>query len=93
MDKIPRMQGSEHSAGHQHARVHVYRGTLSPLSGVLLVAPLLLIFFSLAAALLAGGALAALVLPFILRRRVEQTPPRRPDYIELEPDQYRRVDK
>lgn len=92
MDNMPHMQGSEPSSGHEHARVHVYRASLSPLSGVLLVAPLLLIFVSLAAALLAGVAVTAFVLPFVLRRRVAQTP-RQPDYIELDPDHYRRVDQ
>ena len=75
----------------ERPRVYVYRGTLSPLTGLLLLAPLLLFFFSLVAALLVGGAAAALVVPFLLRWRLGGG--RQPtDSIELGPDQYRRVD-
>ena len=71
-------------------RVFVYRGTVPPLLGLLLLAPLLLVFLSLAAALVAGGTVAAVVLPWFLRGRFGK--PRETDCIELERDQYSRVD-
>jgi hypothetical protein len=80
----------EHQLPDQ-GRVYMYRGRLSPLTGLLVLAPLLVIFFSLFAALLIGGAIAALVLPILLRLRLGQQR-RSADYIELDRDQYRRID-
>jgi hypothetical protein len=71
-------------------RVCVYHGKVPPLPGLLLVAPLLLVFLSLAAAVVAGGTVAAVALPWLLRRRFGT--PRDADCIELERDQYSRVD-
>lgn len=70
--------------------VFVYHGKVPPLLALLLVAPLLLVFLSLAAALVTGGALAAFFLPLFFRGR--RGKPRVPDCIELERDQYSRVD-
>lgn len=72
-------------------RVFVYRGTLPPVLGLLLLAPLLLIFLSVAAALVAGGTVAAVVLPWLFRSRAGK--PRHADSIELRPDQYSHVDR
>jgi hypothetical protein len=68
----------------------VYHGKVPPLLALLLVAPLLLVFLSLAAALVIGGALAAFFLPLFFRGRLGK--PRDADCIELERDQYSRVD-
>jgi len=71
-------------------RVYVYRGTLPPALGLLVLAPLALVFLSAAAALLAGGTVAALVLPLFFRgKRLRRT---ESDAITLEPDQYARVE-
>ena len=71
-------------------RVFVYRGTVPPLLALLMVSPLLFIFLSLAAVLVTGGALGALVLPLFLRRGSGAQ--RNAHEIELDRDQYRRVD-
>jgi hypothetical protein len=74
-----------------HSSVYVYRGTVPPLLGILLVIPLLLAFVSLFAVLLAGGALATVLVPLLVRRRVSRLA-RDGNTIELAPDQYSRVD-
>ncbi len=71
-------------------RTFVYQGTLPPLLGLLLIAPLLLVFLSLAVVLVAGGTVAAVALPWFLRHRFGK--PQGADCIELERDQYSRVD-
>ena len=71
-------------------RTFVYQGTVPPLLGLLLIAPLLLVFLSLAAALVAGGTVAAVVLPWFFRSRFGKPP--ETDSIELSRDQYSRVD-
>jgi len=77
-------------AKNSRPHVFVYRGTLPPALGLLLLAPFAFLFLSFAAVLLAGGALATLVLPIFLRRRLS----RKADdqYIELKRDEYARVE-
>ena len=71
-------------------RIFAYRGTVPPWLALLMVAPLLFVFLSFAAVLVTGGALGALVLPLFLRRG---SGARRDTHeIELDRDQYRRVD-
>jgi len=80
---------------HGFSRTYTMRGPLAPLVGLLVLAPALLAVVSLAALLVGGGALAAMLLPVLLRRRVRQgqaVPPAGRDTIELDQDQYRRVD-
>jgi hypothetical protein len=84
------MHKSENDSQTDGPRVFAYRGTIPPALALLLVAPMLLIFFSFAAMLLAGGTVGALVLPLLFRRgRATQRPA---NAIELDRDQYRRVD-
>jgi hypothetical protein len=71
-------------------RAFVYQGTVPPLLGLLLLAPMLLVFLSLAAAMVAGGTVAAVVLPWALRRSFGK--PQATNSIELSRDQYTRVD-
>jgi len=68
----------------------VYRGTLPPALGVLLLVPILFLVLSVAAVALAGGALAAFVLPLVLGRRARRAADDRA--ITLEPDQYSHID-
>jgi hypothetical protein len=72
-------------------RVFLYRGTLPPVLGLLLIAPLLFVFLSVAAVALAGGTLAAVFLPLLLRRR--HNPGRDAECITLDRDQYTRIDR
>lgn len=72
------------------SRAFVYRGTLPPALGLLLLAPFAFLLLSFAAMLVAGGALATLILPiFLRRRRVAKSDDHS---IELEPDEYARVE-
>jgi hypothetical protein len=73
------------------ARVFLYRGTLPPALGLLLIAPLLFVFLSLAAVALAGGTLAAVFLPLLLRRR--KNPRHDAECITLDRSQYTHVDR
>lgn len=80
---------------HGFSRTYAFRGPFAPLIGLLVLAPALLAVVSLAAVLVGGGALAAVLLPVLLRHRSRQrqaVPPGGPDTIELDHDQYRRVD-
>ncbi|MCK6557248.1 hypothetical protein L6Q96_22130 [Candidatus Binatia bacterium] len=80
---------------HGFARTFTLRGPLAPLLGLLVLAPALLAVLSLAALLVGGGALAALLLPPLLRHRNRQRqamPRGEADCIELDREQYRRVD-
>lgn len=81
-------------AAHGFAGRVTARGPLAFVLGVLVAAPVLLVTLSLAALLVGGGALAALVLPVLLRhaRRPSGGAGQDDDVIELEADQFRRVD-
>jgi len=72
-------------------RVFAYHGGLPLLVALLCVAPVLVIFLSLAAVLAGGGMLAAFVLPLFFRARPRKRP--EPDCVELDPDDYTRVDR
>ena len=72
-------------------RTVVYHANLPPLLAVLLVAPLLFIFLSFALFVLAGGTLVALTLPLFMRGR--RRPSADANCIELDRDQYSRVDQ
>ena len=83
------MDDQEHPK-NSRPRVFVYRGTLPPALGLLLLAPLAFLFLSFAAVLLTGGALATLVLPIFLRSRRSQ--PADDHSIELDRSEYAHVE-
>ncbi len=74
----------------ERSRTFVYRGTLPPALGLLLLVPILFLFLSVAAVALAGGTVAAFVLPLLLGRRARRHADDRS--ITLEPDQYAHID-
>ena len=84
-------QGKAKNSG---PRVFVYRGTLPPALGLLLLVPFAFLFLSFAAVLFAGGALATLVLPIFLRHRLSRKTEENTEgqAIELERDEYTRVE-
>jgi hypothetical protein len=82
--------------GRSGPHVFTYRGVLPPALALLVAAPLLFLVLSMAAIALAGGTLAALFVPIFLRgrwlRSQRTNAPPEVDCIELERNQYSRVD-